>query len=57
MIKATTFAIGVDFSACSKNPRHLCRKAESGFFIELVSIPNAQEAIVSIVIFCQSLKQ
>ena len=44
------------FSTCSKNPRHFCRKGESGSLMELASIPNAQDAMVSMVILCQSLE-
>ena len=47
---------GVVFSTSSKNTRLFFRNGESGFLIELMSIPKAQEAIVSIVIVCQSLK-
>ena len=52
----STLAMGFIFSDPSKKALQFFRKGESGFLTELMSSPKAQEAMVSIVILCQSLK-
>ena len=53
--RAITLAMTLIFSAPAKNPLQFFRKGESGSLTELISIPKAQEAMVSIVILCQYL--